>query len=361
MNPSGYILELMKVEKLNVKPGIVADELLKFFVKYPKCSTYQTHKYLKQIYKKDNRTISYKNVHKRIQKLYQLGLIREIKNKDKIMSKHGAIYYSLTTCGIFYILKNHLIVDYRNLIIEHRYDGLYENFLYPYIQFNTINKINDIQFMIRICIYLSKCCGEILETVEPLKQIEHDGGRYYPVTNTRYLLNPDDKKPLIEFIQYLKERFGLNWLNEKGLKLEVIENDLNIVINSEGKKLFLKLYPDEKKAVLSLEDEIIFEFLIRREDYDLVGYDIVEFFPSDFHEYVEYNSDFSHLLPISYKYKLCYDVIEYIKNLEVYTHLSKDEKEKNKKILRLDKNFLNLLREFKKNFDSYYNNFVEIK
>ena len=57
MDLKGYILELIEVQNLEVKPGIVAEELLKFFVKYPKCSTYQTHKYLKEIYKTDNRTI----------------------------------------------------------------------------------------------------------------------------------------------------------------------------------------------------------------------------------------------------------------------------------------------------------------
>ena len=288
-------------------------------------------------------------------------MISEVKNKDETTAKHGAIYYSLTTFGIFYILKNHLIVDYRNLIIEHRYDGLYENFLYSYIQFDTINKINDIQFIMRVCMYLSKCCEEILETVYSLKQIQRDGGNYYPVTNTINLLDPDDKKSLIEFIHYLKERFNLNWLNEKRLEISTIENDLNIVIKSGGKKLFLKLYPDEKKAILSTGDEVIFEFFIRREDYRLVGYDIVEFFPGDLHEYVDSNSDFSHLMPISHKYKLCYDIIEYINFLDLYPHLIKDEKEKNKIILKQDKKFLNLLVAFKKEFDSYYNNFVKIK
>ena len=118
---------------------------------------------------------------------------------------------------------------------------------------------------------------------------------------------------------------------------------------------------DEKKAILSTEDELIFEFFLGIEKIDKVGYEIFEFIPRDFHEYVDSYSDFSDDFPINNKYKLCYEIIEYINYLYIYPHLTQEEKEKNKKIIKQDKIFLNLLDRFKKEFDSYYNNFVEIK
>ena len=365
MSLSRYIFELALVENLSINVGGVAEELLKFYVQYPKCSTYQTHKYLKELYKKDNRTISYKNVHKRIQKLHKLGLISETKkNNDATTTKHGAIYYSLTTFGIFYNIKNRLLLHNKNLIIDHRYDGLYENFLYPYIKFNTINQIDDIQFTIRVCGYLAKCCDDISEEVNSLKDIQLSGGYYSLVTSTKDLINLKDKKSSTKFIKYVKEKFKIRWLDEKKFQLDLIENNLNLIIKSGERKLYLKLYPDEEKAVLSNDNNKICEFYLEREQADIENYELYEFIPIDLYDYivkfVKYvRSDDD--IPFSNQYKLCYQIIEYINYLYIYRHLKDEQKERNKNAIRKDKNFLTLLNQFKDQFDLYYNNFLKIK
>lgn len=359
MNLPRYIFELVLVEDININVGGVAEELLKFFIQYPRCSTYQTFKYLKELYKKDNKTISYKNVHKRIQKLHKLGLISKVKkNNDQTTSKHGAIYYSLSTFGIFYILKNRLLLQNKNLIIDHKYDGLFENFLYPYIQFNTINQIDDIQFTIRVCGYLAKFCDEISEKVNSLKEIQMSGGYYNFVTGTKDLLSLKDKKPSIKFIKYIKEKFKIRWLDGKKFRLDLIENNFNLIIQSGERKLYLKLYPDEEKAVLS-NDDIIYEFYLEREEGDIENYELYEFIPIDLYDYIVKSVKYlSSNIPFSNQYELCYTIIEYINYLYIYRHLKDEQKERNKKAIRNDKNFLTLLNQFKDQFYLYYNNFI---
>ena len=45
----------------------------------------------------------YKNVHKRVKRLHELKLIEITKRKNPT---HGAIYYRLSTGGIYYLIQN---------------------------------------------------------------------------------------------------------------------------------------------------------------------------------------------------------------------------------------------------------------
>jgi hypothetical protein len=61
-------------------------------------SSYKIFSYLKNT----GHPIDYKNVNKRVRRLQELGLIKEIKAKGE--SIHNAKFFSLTSEGIFYLL-----------------------------------------------------------------------------------------------------------------------------------------------------------------------------------------------------------------------------------------------------------------
>lgn len=357
----GYISDLMEVENLEVNVGGVAEELLKFFIKYPKCSTYQTHKYLEEIYKRDNRTISYKNVHKRIQKLHQFGLIKEVRITNETTTKHGAIYYSLTTFGIFYIIKNELVSYNKNLIIEYKHNSLFENFLYPFIEFNTICRLNDIKIIFMIYHYLHKCSLDILDLVMLLKDMENDVDIYLPI-NSKKFLDLQDKEELYGFLEYLRKRLNLDWLTEKNIKITISGNDFNIINKSENSNICLRVSQEEKKVIiLSANDAKISEFFLKVHEVALGSYGWIWIISGDLSKYVDVNKEekFSDYGPVLlHQYELCYEIIQYFNYRHLYKHLSSNEKENSKNILKKDQTFLNLLLELKDEFESYYRNFL---
>ena len=57
------------------------------------------------ISKTKKKPLDYKNVHRRVKRLFDLGLICEDKQPIR-PSIHGAIYYKLTDFGVYYVIKN---------------------------------------------------------------------------------------------------------------------------------------------------------------------------------------------------------------------------------------------------------------
>jgi hypothetical protein len=165
---------------------------LNYFVQHAVGSTYQCYKYMNQ----QKIKISYKNVHKKVQNLSQLDIIKVSKsNLDKvggIPSKHGAIYYKLSQYGIFHNLKrtdafvtfistftmSDYMFDFENFV-------LYKHILYPYIKLQTVKQLKTFYVLYRIVEYLQRCCvdlesvfSQILESKkvekENIKQVMQD-------------------------------------------------------------------------------------------------------------------------------------------------------------------------------------------
>ena len=56
-------------------------------------------------------------------------------------SKNDIRYYSISSAGIFYLFRTHPEAIDMELILENKEDGLFINFLYPYLDFKTLEKI----------------------------------------------------------------------------------------------------------------------------------------------------------------------------------------------------------------------------
>src|SRR5215211_6296808 len=97
MDQTGYILELYEIQKIFTDPGEAAKQLLSLFAEKNCFSTYQCYKELN----KQNK-ISYKNVHKKVKKLFELGMLNEVPNNGS-PPKHGSIYYEISSFGIYFI------------------------------------------------------------------------------------------------------------------------------------------------------------------------------------------------------------------------------------------------------------------
>jgi hypothetical protein len=104
--------------------------------------------------------MDYKNVNKRVRRLQELGLIKEIKAKGE--SIHNAKFFSLTSEGIFYLLTQWQPVSWKWLI-EYKNNLILKVLLYPYFEENTIKPFI---VLVEIGRYLRECCHLILLVID---------------------------------------------------------------------------------------------------------------------------------------------------------------------------------------------------
>src|SRR5918992_438364 len=106
-----YLEEISKLPNRNIILGPVEEEFLKYFAENLYLSAYQVRSLhnsrqklwiYKHTQKQEPNPMIYKNVHKRVKRLYELKLIE----KEEKEFKHRAIYYRLSTGGIYYLIHN---------------------------------------------------------------------------------------------------------------------------------------------------------------------------------------------------------------------------------------------------------------
>ena len=108
--------------------------------------------------------MDYKNVNKRVRRLQELGLIKEIKAKGE--SIHNAKFFSLTSEGIFYLLTQWQPLSWKWLI-EYKNNLILKILLYPYFEENTIKPFI---VLVEIGRYLRECCHLILLAIDVIQK-----------------------------------------------------------------------------------------------------------------------------------------------------------------------------------------------
>jgi hypothetical protein len=117
MDVSRYISEIepisqriSNIRKLRHELGIKT-ELYLCTILQGQRSAYNLWKYYKENKLADSWSMAYKNVHQKIQKLLELGLIQQ--ERPPIGgNKHGAINYELSTFGLIYVFSQSLFYKY---------------------------------------------------------------------------------------------------------------------------------------------------------------------------------------------------------------------------------------------------------
>ena len=143
-----YLLTLLSVKDIEKTVYSNLDYKMKYLLGYIGMNTSSSindcHKYLNEI----GLDILYENVEVLIQNLIKLGLIQTVtnineKNKNSIEDnsvrgenpKNDTTSYSISSAGIFYLFRtNPENIDIQ-LILNNKEDGLFVNFLYPYLDY----------------------------------------------------------------------------------------------------------------------------------------------------------------------------------------------------------------------------------
>jgi hypothetical protein len=220
-------------------------------------STYQVFSLLKKTpYKSE-----YKNVYKKVQNLHSLNLIEKLpKTLDNI--EHGAIFYKITSIGIFYLMENMSSNLNFEILKHHGEDPFFKIFVYPYFEQHTLINLKFDHIKHEIFNYFNSCCRILKDLFHYIKSIEKDKGIYSWVEFWDALplyRNEDDEKE--RFISILRYRFNLKWLDSKA-KIEKID-EYTITISQNNRIIYLKLNKSKTRAVLSYRNKILYEYIIR--------------------------------------------------------------------------------------------------
>lgn len=231
-------------------------EILKYFIDNKIGSTYQCHKYMNN---EKKIKISYKNVLKKIKKLSEKGFIiknyiyNNTHNTEK--GKHGAIYYTLSNFGIFYLFSSkNIIINplelHISIILNHEELVLYKNILFPYIPLRILKELKSAFIWNSILRYIQYCCFTIENAFihiskqdHIIKPIEKIGGLLYwgPFTIHLFLEELRIGKSFATF-----KPLELNELDKKVERYHLLEEFL---IDKDGKEI-VKISNKENERIL---------------------------------------------------------------------------------------------------------------
>jgi hypothetical protein len=200
----GYIHDIIKVSSF---PSNIddTDELFLFYILEGLTNAYQIFSKLKG----ENVYRAYKNVHRRIKKLFESNLIEEVKTESGF--KHGARNYRLTTRGLVYIFSELGTPYSTNIFLPYLENVLFRTLLYPCFERSTI-KSATYSLSRLIGNYLEECCRTTRYTLEEMTDYVN------PAMESRELL---DSIP-IKILQY-----QLNWhIKSFILKAAILTEDL---------------------------------------------------------------------------------------------------------------------------------------
>jgi hypothetical protein len=200
-----------------------------------------------------------KSIRRDISDLDRKGFIKRLQKGN---SEHKAKPCKLTIDGIVYlILKKRTMVD---RILEHIFKNygdniLFQNFLYPFIEKNTLLRLESLNSISPLSSFLYECSREIIDAVRTIN-----------TAKTTYIMDqvfvwqavPSDNDHWTNLLrEFLKRKFNLSWVDHA--EFEKIDNCKTLRISHKAKSVLIKLNDGKTKAILKIKGEQKYEFAVR--------------------------------------------------------------------------------------------------
>ena len=234
----------------------------------------------------------------------------------------SSLYYSISSAGLFYLFKTNLAKVDKQLILKNKDDWIFKSLLYPYLDLKTLEKIQSKRLLGKIFSYFNKCCDIIHGNLTILNGIEERGGEEYFLAVTGALTDPEyenDGYGSKQFIEYLKNKFNIEWLDVNNTKIiEVDKNRLFKICdekNSKNDELLFELYPERGIAILSERNYKILDW------FNIEGcsgdFNIRHFNPFMVEDYIDAEFDAKNKYCIlnnidTFAHELCHSILEYL-------------------------------------------------
>lgn len=382
-----YLLSLLSTKNIeeivvNSKLDYIMNNILHYIAENLSSTIDDCQKYLNYV----GREISYENVEEQIHNLIKLGLVQQDTYLDKKNKKlkeesnesasreksNDNTYYSISSAGIFYLFRTNPKVIGIELIAQNNEDGLFVNFLYPYLDFSTLEKIEHRRTILQITKYLDKCCETIQKELTALRDVDEKGGVPHILGIVKGLTNPEYDNGFYgprTFLQGLKTFSKIEWIDIDNTKIIEIEKDkIFKICDNKNNELILEIHSVRNIAVLLDKDRNkINEFNLERvpilngETYAIRYFNhinIVNYIDDRFkhkHFYFDYEID-------NYIFEFTGSMLEYMRN----EYLNMNEKQRMIKrqdciAIAKDKNFQGIASFYKQMIDSRYDSFIKLK
>jgi hypothetical protein len=281
--------------------------------------------------------MAYKNVHRRIKKLHSLHLIEAIEGE----TKHSAIYYRLSTGGLYYLIYKHrrfLIRALKKILQNYADNIIFNTLLYPYIERDTILQMTLANIISKICKYLHDCCEQ---TESAIESIDKNIGQLFPGELFIWQHVPGDHNN--KLLQFLKRVFRLDW--SENVKIRKIEHGNAIKLSYNQYSLLIKLDDRKTRATLTINGGYLDELAVEKLTSGKLALKVTDQNATEFAEQTFSNGIKSFHVPT-----LAFDVVSTaIPDLSDYKILSQDTK------------FMQLVEETKRIFDNNYNKLIDVR
>ena len=233
---------------------LIDNELLLYLCEHPGTSAYEI--YTQHGLGKD---IDYKKIRRHINKLSAKRLIDKFQTKT---SQHKAKYSKLSMRGIYYlILKNSILPDniIKGILRNYGDNILFQLFLYPYINQDTLLQITNTALLSKISLFLYECCKRIEDA---LRLINNKRSRYAVEQVFIWQDVPSKNYENNKLLEFLKRKFNLDWIDHA--EIEKIENDNKLRISYKANSILIILDDKKTKAILKIKNrEIKYEFIVK--------------------------------------------------------------------------------------------------
>jgi hypothetical protein len=380
-----YLLTLLSTKKIertvNYRLDYTKKDILLYIAGNPLSSIYDCQKYLNY----SDYLPEDENVEVQIHNLIKLGLIQNVttldqKTKNSIEEdesvrekpKNSRICYSISSAGIFYLFKTNPEAINMELILSNKDDGLFINFLYPFLEFNTLQKIKHRRTLTHIIRLLNRCCETIQKELDILRSVDESGGETGTLEYVDGLATSeycDRFYGLRGFLQNLKNGSKIKWLDIDNTKIiEIQKAKLFKIRDNKNNELILELYPERKVAMLSDKNQRIKKFSLKKDPYCYGTYNITYFNRIRIEDYIEKrfkdkHSYFDYKID-SYIFEFCRIMLEYMSDTSDEYNMITEEQRMTKRqdciIIAKDKNFQEIVSSFKQNFDSRYDGYIKL-
>ena len=220
------------------------------------------------------------------QKLSQEQMENRYKPLDRLVEKKLLIesinmennnIYKVSNIGIFYLLfegKTFGMQTQKKLLLNYKGFVIFRIFVYPYITYDSISKIEDSDVFSNIFVYLKKCCERVRNTLFIIVHTYNSYNGY--LTNQVFIWNKTstDSQSYSGLKSFLYYYLKLDWIEKADIKKD--SQDKNILkINDESNTAIIKLSTDKpKKAILTIKGKKIYEFIVREliDDYSIESF-----------------------------------------------------------------------------------------
>ncbi len=253
-------------------------QILNFLLNYPGLTAFEVYKGVKHISingkkpwpKTIWRYFNYLHKHNLIEVAKEYAPVGQNKIRDQIPFK-------ISLNGIFYMMLNHVGQSYNELIIPllHRYDSnvLFTLFLYPFINKNTLLKIEDNVVFSIIYAYLKNVCSAINNFVKSSNDLvcatdKDDGCLLKRLFMWPRYSNPLSTPESISFYDddlrnHLKMTLKWDWIDKAKFIPNYDKNVVDIIKPNEPEEIIrLSINEQDGKAILMMNDSNLDEFII---------------------------------------------------------------------------------------------------